>query len=606
MTELAVTNREEGYVAVDDRQLKIESVWVDLTDTDNNNNAHEHTMESADKDNFNFNFNTMSLLGSSSSVYSADSSITLPTMINNSNNNSKSYGHTRLFSPDRDAIQHLLTTSSSAANSTGPGRSGVLTNKKNKAGGGGTGGLSVTSLLSLEDTIGVNEPQTYPQFLPYVSKNKKNFKINEKERDMLSVVGLDSKHEVLKTTVATTHKNNKVGNIDTANGNGNDDGDMVSVITDRSGGSVKKLIRPGRAPLPPQHPCYVPTSPTDSQKLKKKRIQLSDDTKIGILKGFITPLDFDFMMGDIQVDVSKGFEGDDDVTEEDEVSAAAKAIPVQMWLTSSDTITSKQQVCRRFLSQSCSKTTCPLAHPGIRDSAAVSHARMPGRTNKVPYVFVCPEWPGNCDNGNSCDFYHCYIRPSTIDIIERIYPKKKEGIKSKAFASGSTMKGNVKEGKYTGYGVYTWPTGATYVGDWEGDKRHGRGIFRTPAGAEYVGEYERGVRQGWGVLYHPNGEEYIGQWENGKMHGVGRLSSANGDVYEGEFHNHKYDGLGGFTRKNGDRYLGYVKDGYAHGLGIQVLSKGEKYKGYFDRDVRHGRGACAYKNGSRYAGEWYR
>lgn len=356
--------------------------------------------------------------------------------------------------------------------------------------------------------------------------------------------------------------------------------------------SVKdRLMRRNGLPMPPQ-------------RRKELVTVLAEDTKNHILRGFITAADFDYVMNDVkQEEEQDDFE--DEQQEENVVAEANKVLSAKSWLWDAKEIGEKMQVCRRYLKHQCTKTTCPLAHPGVRDTAAVNHARMPGKTYRVPYVVVCPNWPNECAAGNACDYYHYYIRPPTIEIIQKLYPIK-QGVQTKDFLSGALMKGNVKRNKFNGYGVFTWPTGGTYVGDWVDDKRQGFGIFRTPTGAEYVGQWDCGLRHGWGILYHPNGEEYVGQWVNGKMHGVGRLSSRNGDVYEGRFENHKYNGIGRFTRKNGDKFMGYIHEGFAQGLGVQALISGEKYKGYFDRDVRHGKGACAYKNGSRYFGEWYR
>ena len=46
----------------------------------------------------------------------------------------------------------------------------------------------------------------------------------------------------------------------------------------------------------------------------------------------------------------------------------------------------KMLCCSAFMEGYCSKTTCPKAHPGIRDSAEVSQVRLPGRVKKVSYV----------------------------------------------------------------------------------------------------------------------------------------------------------------------------------------------------------------------------
>ena len=47
---------------------------------------------------------------------------------------------------------------------------------------------------------------------------------------------------------------------------------------------------------------------------------------------------------------------------------------------------------------------------------------MPGISHKVKYVEVCPLWcEGKCSQGPTCQKYHVYIRPSTTEIINKLY-----------------------------------------------------------------------------------------------------------------------------------------------------------------------------------------
>lgn len=266
-------------------------------------------------------------------------------------------------------------------------------------------------------------------------------------------------------------------------------------------------------------------------------------------------------------------------------------------------------VCDSFMDdQKCQSSTCPHAHPGIRDKAEIFLLRLPGRVKKVSYVKCCPEYTGTrsgCKDAESCPFYHVYIRPATSEIIRRIYPIE-EGQKSKVLPSGAIIDGNLKNNHLSGYGVMTWRNGSTYLGDWEKDLRHGFGIYRTLYGTEYSGGWSEGKRHGFGVYVNELGEEYVGEWAEGKMHGVGRLLSANGSIYEGNFQNHKFHGVGMFHTPSGSKFTGQCVSGMASGLGIMILNTGEKYKGNFDRNFRHGKGACSYPNGSYYAGDWYR
>jgi hypothetical protein len=291
---------------------------------------------------------------------------------------------------------------------------------------------------------------------------------------------------------------------------------------------------------------------------------------------------------------------------------------------------SKLLVCQHFLRKECTQTTCLFAHPGIRDKAKVAKVRVPGTLRKVPFVRICPHFSLTCQTctlapSNSCPYYHIYLRPSTRELILKLYPLQ-QGIKVKTFISGARHEGHVRGARLNGYGVMTWGgkaqghvntkaqadaqlstlNGAVYIGDFKDDLRDGLGIFRC-AHYEYVGTWSRGMKNGWGVMLSPNEEEYTGEFVDGWMEGIGRLINyRTGDVYEGCFERNKYHGLGKFVKKNGDTYLGYSEKGYAHGLGILKVFTGECYRGYFDRNFRHGQGVAKYANGSKYAGNWYR
>ncbi|CAM9736559.1 unnamed protein product [Chrysoparadoxa australica] len=269
------------------------------------------------------------------------------------------------------------------------------------------------------------------------------------------------------------------------------------------------------------------------------------------------------------------------------------------------------RVCHCFLNGQCSLTTCPMAHPGVRDDAKISESEVPG-LRSIMEVEICSEalramWGEGeeCPHGGLCHKYHPYVRPATADIIKKIYPKK-NGPRVRMYPSGAKMDGTVKNEVFEGWGVYTWPSGGTYVGEWVAGMRHGRGTFSSKGGREYVGLWRGNVRHGWGVLSHPNGEVYEGQFSEGLIHGVGRLESANGDVYEGQFERSVPNGMGQMCKKNGDKYMGHIVKGCAQGLGVLAYSNGEKYRGYFFNDMRSGNGVCAYANGSKFAGSWFR
>jgi hypothetical protein len=119
---------------------------------------------------------------------------------------------------------------------------------------------------------------------------------------------------------------------------------------------------------------------------------------------------------------------------------------------------------------------------------------------KMSLVRVCENFDAFCDNcpeGKLCSKYHIYVRPSTKEIIMKIYPLEK-GVREREFASGAKILCNVKEKIFNGYGVMTWPSKAVYMGDWLNGLRHGLGVFKGPDGVEYVGGWENGMRHGRG------------------------------------------------------------------------------------------------------------
>lgn len=173
-------------------------------------------------------------------------------------------------------------------------------------------------------------------------------------------------------------------------------------------------------------------------------------------------------------------------------------------------------VCSQFFDEQCRLTTCPYAHPGIRDSAKINyHSKrlITGQRVRTPYVIVCPfQHPcaPMCEEGKSCRYYHTYVRPSTQEIILSLYPMK-IGHTRREFEGGAVYVGSIDDNRFNGYGTMHWSHGAVYMGDWKNNLRHGFGIFRTKEGLEYIGSFVDGKRDGWGVLHNANGEEYVGK-----------------------------------------------------------------------------------------------
>ena len=160
-------------------------------------------------------------------------------------------------------------------------------------------------------------------------------------------------------------------------------------------------------------------------------------------------------------------------------------------------------VCSGFLKGECSLTTCPLAHPGLRDKAKTEyHSPKTQGLRRRPFVRICQDaLTGACSAEHlSCARYHVYVRPSTMDIIRRIYPVQ-IGDSSRLMPSRAVeYKGHISNSGFEGYGVMTWKKKAVYMGWWRENKRHGLGIYKTADGLEYYGGWSKGLREGLGYF----------------------------------------------------------------------------------------------------------
>ena len=57
-------------------------------------------------------------------------------------------------------------------------------------------------------------------------------------------------------------------------------------------------------------------------------------------------------------------------------------------------------------------------------------------------------------------------------------------------------KGEFKEGKANGKGVYTWADGSKYEGEWKDNERHGLGKLTLVKGSNAIASYDNGEWQG--------------------------------------------------------------------------------------------------------------
>jgi hypothetical protein len=77
--------------------------------------------------------------------------------------------------------------------------------------------------------------------------------------------------------------------------------------------------------------------------------------------------------------------------------------------------------------------------------------------------------------------------------------------------------------------------GDSYVGDWEDGKFHGYGTYTWADRSYYVGEFKDGKKDGEGKMEYDNGYRYEGKWKDDKFHGQGTFECKDGSKYDGDW-----------------------------------------------------------------------
>jgi S1-C subfamily serine protease len=211
------------------------------------------------------------------------------------------------------------------------------------------------------------------------------------------------------------------------------------------------------------------------------------------------------------------------------------------------------------------------------------------------------------------------------------YPQNGQGTYT---AAASTYVGAFRNGKYNGYGTYTYAVGAKYVGEWKDGKQHGQGTFTVVsphkyAGEKYVGEFEDGKAHGQGTqtFVSPHldaGKKYVGEWKDNEFSGRGTLTFVSphkyaGEKYVGEFEDNKYSGRGTLTlvsphKHAGEKYVGEWKNHKRLGQGAQTFvsphkAEGQIYVGEYKDNKFSGQGTLTFVSphldaGKKYVGDW--
>ena len=154
-----------------------------------------------------------------------------------------------------------------------------------------------------------------------------------------------------------------------------------------------------------------------------------------------------------------------------------------------------------------------------------------------------------------------------------------QGVVKLNFSDGSKYEGQVEEclisGKqitcFSDIGIYTFQTetGYLYKGEFKDNKPSGQGVFTSPDGHRYQGGFNDGKLNGQGVMTYPDGRRYEGEYKDNKRDGYGIMTYQDGGLYQ-----------------EGSRYAGDWKNDKRDGQGIMTyLDDGRRLEGKFKENV---------------------
>ena len=170
--------------------------------------------------------------------------------------------------------------------------------------------------------------------------------------------------------------------------------------------------------------------------------------------------------------------------------------------------------------------------------------------------------------------------------------------------SGDRYEGDWVNGECTGRGVMTYEWGARYEGDWVNGQEHGHGTFTISDGSLLQGDWVNGNMTGPGVIFWPKGESHIYRDPGGSPK-VGIFDDSIGRRYEGEIKDMNPNGRGVLTLSNGKRYEGNFVDGHLNGYGVLTYPKSwrrQRYEGNFVHGRESGHGKLTWSDGDSYEG----
>ncbi len=84
--------------------------------------------------------------------------------------------------------------------------------------------------------------------------------------------------------------------------------------------------------------------------------------------------------------------------------------------------------------------------------------------------------------------------------------------------------GELKNGKFSGCGTYTFANGDRYIGQFDDNNFQGIGKFVYKEGCQYIGEFKKNKFDGQGTFTHKDGSLNRGTWQKGILEGNNRIS----------------------------------------------------------------------------------
>lgn len=185
--------------------------------------------------------------------------------------------------------------------------------------------------------------------------------------------------------------------------------------------------------------------------------------------------------------------------------------------------------------------------------------------------------------------------------------------------AGNVLKytGQFREGQRTGKGSVDLKNGDNYLGDWKNGKFYGFGTYtyseKNPVKVRFEGYFRRGFEDGAGTEFYKEGYHIKAKWDEGKIVGIGEIiwdkEHPTEIKYVGEIHRGTKHGVGKQYYKNGDVFDGDWLFGKEEGLGTIYFDTNHpwlvKFVGTFKNGLSNGLATYHCKNGTIFEGDKY-